>query len=203
MSGSFLSNIRFLAIHDARLQGKAPTRWNMNVIDVDQNTSLLPALDGINSAALFSGRGKLDAVFILCHGYAGANNSAQVSMDAGGMGLQLGKEDVLHANVNLWGSIKDKVDNIVVYACAAGDTQPGNAGTRADGKYLMGALALATNASVFAADKLQWYNTDPNGLIVYGAWEGTLWNFPPDGSGATQVRSAPVEFDDVIAGIAA
>ncbi len=43
--------------------------------------------------------GNISDMFILCHGYAGANHAAQVSGDFGGMGLQLGTENVLHANV--------------------------------------------------------------------------------------------------------
>jgi hypothetical protein len=58
--------------------------------------------------------------------------------------------------------IKNKVRNIVIYACAAADTQLGNENTEADGKYLMGALALCTNADVFAADQIQYYYTHSN-----------------------------------------
>jgi hypothetical protein len=50
-------------------------------------------------------------------------------MDAGGIGLQIGKEGVMHANVSMWRAIRDKVQMIVVYSCAAADTQSGNAGT--------------------------------------------------------------------------
>jgi hypothetical protein len=128
-----------------------------------------------------------------------------VCMDAGGMGLQLGREGVLHGNVALWKAICNKVNNIVVYACAAGDTEPGNAGTTADGRYLMGALAIHTNATVYAADRIQWYstfNSSPHGRFDFGAWEGQLWAFPADGSPPNMVPGAPVEFADVMAGTA-
>lgn len=53
-------------------------------------------------------------------------------------------------------AIRNKVQNIVVYACAAANTERNNEGTTSDGRYLMGALAIHTNASVFAADRIQW-----------------------------------------------
>lgn len=126
-------------------------------------------------------------------------------MDAGGMGLELGREDVTHTNVAMWSAIAGKVDNIVVYSCGAGDTQPGNEGTTADGRYLMGALAIHANANVYAADKIQWYGTFndlSNGRYEFGAWEGTLYKFPPSGNPPTIVARPPVEFTDVMMGSA-
>ena len=92
--------------------------------------------------------GKISGIFVLCHGYAGEIPRQQVCADAGGMGLQLGRDDVVHANVALWTAIQGCAENIVVYACAAGDTEPGSQGTTADGAYLMGALAIHTGATV-------------------------------------------------------
>ncbi|HUF03856.1 MAG TPA: hypothetical protein VMM38_06740 [Aridibacter sp.] len=139
--------------------------------------------------------GKLHTIYILCHGYAGNNNNARMSMDAGGMGPQLGQEDVLHNNVNMWDAIKDKTDNIVVDSCAASNTEAGNEGTTADGKYLMGALAIHANTTVYASDWIQWYN--PNNYD-FGRWEGELWEFPASGAPGTRASGPPVSIRDVI-----
>ena len=115
----------------------------------------------------------------------------------------LGAEDVLHENVSHWQQIRNRVQNIVVYACGAGGTEPGTEGTAADGRYLMGALALHTRATVYAADRLQWYRTlhdRARGRFEWGAWEGVLMAFSPDGYSVTPVQRAPVEFADVMAG---
>jgi len=192
----------YVALRDRRLSGGVPSRPRLTIINTDADTSLHSAFAQINAAAR---SGKINTLFVLCHGFAGENTRGAVCMDAGGMGLLLGKENVMHGNVAMWRAIANKADNIVVYACAAGDTQRGNEGTEADGKYLMGALAIHTNASVFAADKIQWYSTfqdSPHGRFVFGDWEGTVWDFPPNGSTATPVLSAPVEFADVMAGTA-
>ncbi|HVN21137.1 MAG TPA: hypothetical protein VMU05_20290 [Dongiaceae bacterium] len=192
----------YVALRDRRLQGGVPNRPRLTIINTDENTSLRSAFAQINAAAR---TGRINTLFILCHGFAGENTRGAVCMDAGGMGLLLGKENMLHGNVSMWRAIANKIDNIVVYACGAGDTQPGNEGTTADGKYLMGALAIHTNASVFAADKIQWYSTfqnSPHGRFDFGDWEGTLWDFPPTGTAATPVLSAPVEFADVMSGTA-
>jgi hypothetical protein len=193
----------YVALHDRRLEGGVPNRPHLGIINTNETTGLHSAFAQINALARW---GKINTLFILCHGYAGQNDKAQVCMDVGGMGLELGKEDVVHSNVNLWTAIKGKVDNIVVYACGAGDTQPGNEGTEADGKYLMGALAIHTNAAVYAADRIQWYDTHnglKDGRFDFGDWEGHLWAFSPNGSGAIPVQGAPVEFDDVMSGKAA
>lgn len=192
----------YLALRDTRLSGGVPARSKLSIINTDATTLLVSVFHQIKAVSAYAG-GRINTIFILCHGYAGANEKARVSMDAGGMGLHLAREDVLHANVVRWEAIKGTVDNIVVYACAASDTQPGNAGTTADGRYLMGALAIHTNATVYAADRIQWYSTYhdlPNGAFDFGPWEGHLWRFPPEGAPPRVVLRAPVEFDDVLAG---
>jgi hypothetical protein len=108
-------------------------------------------------------------------------------------------------NVASWAAVKNRALNLVAYACAAGDTQPGNRGTTADGRYLMGALATHTGAAVYAADRIQWYsryNNLANGRFDWGTWEGRLWRFPPDGTDPVTVDRAPVEFADVMGGTA-
>jgi hypothetical protein len=125
-------------------------------------------------------------------------------MPAGG--LQLGKEDVLHSNVGMWSAIRNKVRNIVIYACAAGDTEPENEGTTADGKYLIGALALHTKADVYGATRIQWYgwykNNRRHGRFIWGGWEGQLFRFPSDGGTPAPVGAPPIEFSQVMAGTA-
>lgn len=193
----------YLALRDRRLGGGVPARPRLHIVNTDATTHLSSAFSQINAAARAGG--KIHSMFILCHGYAGSNQRAQVSMDAGGMGLQIGSEAVVHGNVNLWSAIKDKVTNIVVYSCGAADTQPGNEFTTADGRYLMGALAIHTNANVFAADRIQWYSTHnglANGRFDFGAWEGQLFAFPPSGGSPTPVAGPPVEFSDVMGGTA-
>jgi hypothetical protein len=198
------SQLRYLALHDRRLQGGVPARPRLYIVNTDGSTPLAAAFREINSTVRWAGR--IHTMFILCHGYAGENTRAQMSMDAGGMGLELGREDVLHTNVGRWIAIRGRVDNIVVYSCAAANTERGNEATEADGKYLMGALAIHTNANVFAADRIQWYGTWQNkatGAFDWGAWEGKLWYFPPSGVPPTRVLGrAPVEFSDVLTGSA-
>jgi hypothetical protein len=109
------------------------------------------------------------------------------------MGLQLGKENVLHTNVSSWVAIKDCVKKIVIYACASADTEPGNRGTTADGQYLLGALAIHANADVYGADRIQWYSGATSGDVHFGKWEGQLWHFPASGAPANRVTAPPVD----------
>jgi hypothetical protein len=188
----------YVALHDRRLRGGVPARPSLTIVNTDGHTPLHNAFSGINAAA--RSRGEIDTLFILCHGYAGENTRAQMCMDAGGMGLQLGREDVLHGNVAMWRAIAGRVSNIVVYACAAANTERGNEFTTADGRYLMGALALHANAFVYAADRIQWYSTfndGSHGRFDFGAWEGTVYQFPPMGGQPIPIEGAPVELADI------
>jgi len=170
---------KYMAIRDKRLRGGVPPRPHLAIHNTDATVPLRTVFNHINH---YARSGKIHSLFILCHGYAGANKRLNMSMDAGGMGLQLGREGLRHSNVNQWAQIKNKVTNIVIYACAAADTQPGNERTDADGQYLMGALAVCTNANVFAADSIQFYyrHADmPNGAFDFRGWEGTFSSFFP------------------------
>jgi len=192
----------YIALRDRRLEGGVPARPRLSIVNTDASTSLRRAFRAITAVAA---TGRVHSMFIICHGYAGESQRGMRSGDFGGEGLQLGREDVLHENVQDWEAIKDKVSNIVVYSCAAANTEPENVGTNADGRYLMGALAIYTNATVYAADRIQWYNTYrnlSNGRYDFGGWEGRLLRFPPSGAGASVVRRAPVELGDVFSGAA-
>jgi hypothetical protein len=194
--------LTYIALRDRRLIGGVPNRPHLHVINTNKWTRLRHVFTDIRYIARRFGR--IHAMFVLCHGYGGRNEREGVSMDAGGMGLELGREDVRHTNVYLWDSIKNTVENIVVYSCAASNTEIGNEYTTADGRYLMGALAIHTNADVYAADRIQWYvgRGLSNRYFDFGAWEGQLWHFPPTGANPCRVDSPPVEFADVVSGTA-
>lgn len=64
----------------------------------------------------------------------------------------------------------------------------------------MGALAIHTGATVYAADRIQWYLTYKNlanGAHNWKVQESRLWRFPPNGTLPTKMFRAPVEFNDV------
>jgi hypothetical protein len=168
---------KHIILHDQRLFGGTPLLRQSVSFPLGGATPVAAALNFVGSQARVD---ELLSLSILCHGYAGIDTQARVCGDFGGMGLQLGREGVMHSNVGLWQAIRGMVPRIVVYACGAADTQSHNRGTAADGRYLMGALALATRAEVFAADRIQWYSTR-GGRIDFGRWEGQLLRFDPRG----------------------
>jgi hypothetical protein len=173
----------YVILRDERLKGNLVARCP--VFTVGPTTMLSSIFSSIKGLA-----STVDTLFILCHGFAGVNNKALVCMDAGGMGLELGAELMLHTNVSRWEDISGACKNIVVYSCAAANTERGNEGSTADGKYLMGALAIYTKANVYAADRIQWYKTKN---MDFGKWEGNLWVFTPSGGPPKLVIGPPVE----------
>lgn len=187
---------QYLILREERLVGSLPFFTNILITcQVNSSTSTSSIFSQVNTAASLNRGNKLHSIFILCHGYAGTNERGRMSMDAGGMGLQLGKDDLTHSNVGLWEAIKNKTENIVVYSCAAANTERGNEFTSADGKYLMGALAIHTNANVYAADRIQWYG--PRNYN-FGAWEGNLFLFPRTGGSPTRASRPPKELSEII-----
>jgi len=185
---------KHFVLHDRRLQGTAPVGRSITTLQLDASRSLFAVFPLISTLSQLDGQ---QTVYILCHGYAGASSRGLVCGDMGGMGLQLGREDLLHTNVSRWTAIRGAVSSIVVYSCGAADTQPENRGSIADGRYLMGALAIHTRATVYAADRIQWYTMrggGSNGTINFGNWEGTLFKFEPNGSFAPAVGNrVPLE----------
>jgi hypothetical protein len=187
-----------MAVRDKRLMGGVPAHAHLAIFNTD---ATVPLRNVFNSIKSYAGGGKIHTLFILCHGYAGVNSREGMSMDAGGMGLELGKEGLLHSNVEQWRAVRDRIANIVVYACAAADTQPRNEFTAADGSYLMGSLALSTNADVYASNRIQWYWTYKdlrNGAFDFDTWEGQLLKFSAADGKGVPVASVPVELKKVL-----
>jgi hypothetical protein len=183
----------FVILHDNRLKGVMPPRRpHLKVINVGEHTSLHLAFAHVKAAK------HIHTIFILCHGYAGEDPKSGRCRDMGEGGLELGREQVLHSNVAMWRALANRTENIVVYACGAADTEPGYEGTDYDGRYLMGALAIHTNSTLFAADRIQFYQRNNGGHIDFGNWEGTLWKFPPSGVAPSPVLRAPVELSDIM-----
>jgi hypothetical protein len=197
----------YVMVHDRRVIAGIPARPNLGIVHTDQYTRVQTILQRVNAYARW---GRIRALYILAHGKAGFNAKPRSDgfssyegpgaqcMDAGGMGVSLGAEGIRQHNVNAWIGIRGRVDNIVVYACGAADTQPGNEFTLADGRYLMGALALATGAFVYAGTGIQWrarYRNLPNGRFILEGWRGQLLCFDPDTGVSKQVLEKELEFD--------
>lgn len=64
----------YFALRDRRLSGGVPARAGLTIINTNGSTPLGNAFAQINAAARNSG--KISALFILCHGYAGSNARA-------------------------------------------------------------------------------------------------------------------------------
>lgn len=174
----------YMVLRDKRLEGSLPIP--QYGFDVDGDTSLVQAFMYMMGAKPKSG--KLKGLYILCHG-SGTGATTDEAIWRGGEGLQLGREELKSGNVVIWSMVKDIFDSIVVYACGAAysglmapdvmaSNMAANKGFTSDGMTLMSALAKATNAVVFAADRVQWYK--PRGMD-FGEWEGTVYMFLPSG----------------------
>ena len=155
------------------------------------NAEIFPHVRALTQA------GRAHTLCILCHGYAGENEAARVCIDAGGGGLQLGRDDLTHDTVKRWAAIKGCAKNIVVYSCAAASTLSGSEFTAQDGEYLMGALSVVTGSTVYAATQVQWY--DPT-TFDFKDWEGKLLKFEPSGAPPDRAIAPPVPIAKVLAG---
>ncbi|MEY4579593.1 MAG: hypothetical protein RL701_4296 [Pseudomonadota bacterium] len=188
-----------IIVRDRRVElGGVPARTHLTIVNTDAETPLQTVFSTVRSVAH---AGAVRSLMIICHGMARKNELDRVSMEGGGMGLLLGRERVTNANVSLWRAIEGCVQNIVVYACRAAQTLPGNEGTGADGRYLMGALAIHARANVYAPDAIQgyqMYKDFDHGRFLMGNWEGNLWKFPRTGVGAELVAQAPTELHQIL-----
>jgi hypothetical protein len=203
----------YVMVRDLRVHAGIPSRPNLGIINTDARTPLSWVFQRINAYARL---GRIHALFVLAHGRAGFDAKPRtdgftsyegpggVCKDAGGMGVSVGTEGIRHGNVEKWYAIRGKAENIVLYSCGAADTQPGNEFSLADGRYLMGALAICTGANVYAASAIQYfskYKHLPNGRFILSDWRGVLYHFPPDGTAPKAVpgRSLAFDFNEVMA----
>ena len=166
-------------IWDERLKGSMPTIGGiLKSCIVNASISNTTAFAMVNA---FSASEKIENLYILCHGYgSGMHLGTFDFLWRGGLGLQLGKENLLPTTVSSWSAIKDKVKNIIIYACGAAykGTAALDPTKPQDGQSLMSALSKETNAVVFAADKMQVYYPDN---LNFGKWEGQIYAFFPNG----------------------
>jgi hypothetical protein len=169
-----------MIVHDSRLKGKTPLRYNY-VMQIGSHSTIHHV---ISTVAHYGHLHRLSALHILCHGYeADWDLAGQVCTNQphGGFGLQLAAEGLSLFNVGKTSSWKGLVETIVLFACAPADTGPGNAGTYGDGRRFVGELSLWSGARVVGARDTQYYN-DASGktTIDFGAWEGPVYQFTPD-----------------------
>jgi hypothetical protein len=167
-----------LILRDTRLKGyMSSVVGAVMMVEVDGATSLATAFRRIETAAKLN-KGKLETLFILCHGI-GSGLVLDDGWWRGGQGLELGLENVNSTNVSNFSAIKNLVKSIVVYACGAAYTGISPTGVTSDGRTLMAELSRQTNTVVYAADKVQWYS--PNNFN-FDKWEGTVYMFTPSGN---------------------
>jgi hypothetical protein len=189
---------RYVVLRDTRLTGNLPgsfASWWHNLQHLTVYGAINLRIPMEMCRRFRAQHGRMHSLFILCHGFAGTSDARQQSGDFGGQGLQLGRENVTHENVSDWTGIAGCFENIVVYACAAANTERGAEFTTEDGQYLMGALAIHTRATVYAANRIQWYNPTN---FDFGRWEGQLYRFPASGQPPTRVSRPPVEFSSMV-----
>lgn len=190
-----------LVLLDFRLTGMV-TDGIGEVIRVGAGTDIRKAFDKIALHAF--ARGGLDDLLICCHGFEALfeDYDGQLSFMSGGFGLQLCAENLSLANVGVTAVLKAAppevplVKRIVVFSCAAAETHRLTRNLGADGKRLMGAIALMTGARVVASTATQRYHLisgvaqslrsaggQDDWRIDFGEWEGDVFEFSPaDGS---------------------
>lgn len=183
-----------MVVHDTRLSGTAPA-IAPNIYRVNGSTPLRNAINWIATYARMNGG--LTQLSIMCHGYESGVHDGRVgacAMDLG-FGLAFCREGLTLANVEATIPLSGLVDLIILYACGPARTRPGFEGTVADGRQFCRELACCTGAEVLAAVETQYYLKEPRSGIInrlfrlgaddtinFGAWEGPLYRFSPDGA---------------------
>ena len=195
-----------LVLLDFRLTGMV-TDGIGEVLRVGGGTDIAKAFAKIASRA--RAVGGFDDLLICCHGFEVVleDFDGAVSFVSGGFGLQLCNENLTFANVSVTGVLKAApprvplVGRIVVLSCAAADSQRAARAAGADGRRLMGSMALATGARVIASSATQLYHLIPSVAqalrsaggendwrIDFGEWEGDVFEFSPDDGSARKLK---------------
>ena len=169
-----------IILHDQRLDGAVEPGLG-RVIQVDGTTPLAQALRDVKAAVVSSPT----ELVIACHGYMTHSYNQATNIDkAGGQGLELCRETLQVSNVRAVEAWKDVFSRVWLMAC-------GPAGTILhESRPFCREFAFYVNAPVIASDTAQRYNpgTYDNAnqvsfrVLRFGAWEGNVYEFLPDGN---------------------
>ncbi len=181
-----------MILHDTRLLGKAPTHLADNIFKVNKEHNISHIFEWIATYA--RSQNGLDNLFIMCHGGAKpagieSDKAAQSIPSSDERGLAIGKENLLLSNLNVTRALYGLVKKITIYACNIAQQDKGAKYTANDGELFCSYLAAYTNAEVIASPMAQTYNKigifapliESAGTIDFGAWEGPVFLFTPDG----------------------
>ena len=171
-----------MLVHDTRVKGRAP-RIADYCETVNGKISILDLLSLISNYA--RNRGGLNDLYLMCHGisWGGYNPGLQMSQPSHGWGLEICHENLTLKNLALTSTLRDLIWRITLYSCAPAETTPGLSwkGFPADGRKFCSELAGYTNAYVLATDAVVYYDR-VRGIINDKPWQGTVYQFNPDGS---------------------
>jgi hypothetical protein len=156
-----------MLIHDKRLLGQSPAIAD-NQWDVDASVPINHIVSWTQTVA--KGSGGIKKLVIMAHGNA--------------HGIQLGAEWLTLRTVDQFSALRGLVKSVILYACSAAKTMPNKRMTSGDGALLMARLAVRMNAYVVASSDTQWYTpgTSYKQPIKFGAWEGDVYLFYPNGN---------------------
>jgi hypothetical protein len=179
-------------VHDTRLLGPTPRSMADSSFEVDATSSITGLIQNISN----SSNSTISRLMIMCHGYESTSTgSASIPMSLG-FGLQLCMESLTLRNVSVLNTLNNAINSIILYACGPANTHPFANGTYGDGRRFCMEMAAYTSADVYASDVTQYYDNskyDATNLVCesipidFGAWEGNVYRFSPDGS-VTQVQ---------------
>jgi len=171
--------IAHAVLHDRRLTGRPPgSAAGYRLYRTNANISLNWTLSHIAGDA--RGHGGIGELHIMCHGYEGVVGVNMQSQVRGGFGLELGREGLDLGNANLMSALAGQCQIITIHACSTADSVPGVS----NGRQLCREIAVYTGAEVIAATRTQEYTyyLNGNGRIDFGAWEGPVFRFSPNGN---------------------
>lgn len=180
-----MSSTLSVVLHDSRLEGAVPRTYADRVVTVGPGHSIRFVMRMVRGASL-SVAGIGDRALraharltIKCHGLSTLDGHFYLQL--GDMGLHLGNV-ATEARM-----LRDHFHKIKIKACGTNRATP-----RTEMMQLYAALARETNTLVVASDTRQEYTNiiRPNwhledllsGPMDFGEWEGTLWEFNPNGS---------------------
>ncbi len=181
-----------LIVRDVRLLGGRPT--GNEVLEVDDKTPIdWPIAWARQRADAYGGDASLK---ILAHGFAQKLPYAATKtyrsgivtqtpiFSQGGAGVEFCMENIRLDTLTRFMPLSGKLKGIDLMGCGAAYTTPGFAGTDGDGNLLCYRLAQITRTYVRASTATQMYNVRvPLWMPVdFGAWEGTVITYAPNGS---------------------